>query len=144
MKPSCFSVIQIFYVTSILENAKITIFAILVAHILEKSKLEARNVVKWQFLEFLENDKNWFHVKYEWQKNAEIFTLRCITVWKSGKYTHFDKNFVKAKVLLEKLLNSWLDELFFGERISCFSTLWVINSFITVQNNAVCAKITRY
>ena len=31
---------------------------------------------KWQFWE-LHNDQNWFHVKSEWQKNPEIFTL-CI------------------------------------------------------------------
>ena len=36
----------------------------------------------------------------------------------------FDKNFVKATILLKKLLNSWFHEIFFRwERISCFSTL---------------------
>ena len=34
------------------------------------------------------------------------------------------KNYVKAKVLLNKLLKSWFDEIYFWwERISCFSTL---------------------
>ena len=35
----------------------------------------------------------------------------------------FGKNFVKATVLLKKLLNRWFDEIFFSERISRFSTL---------------------
>ena len=34
---------------------------------------------KWQFWGFLKNDQNWFHVKSEWQKNLEIFTL-----WKTN------------------------------------------------------------
>ena len=41
----------------------------------------------------------------------------------------FPKNFVKAMVLLKKLLNSWFDEIFFQwERIFRFSTLCVIDS----------------
>ena len=37
----------------------------------------------------------------------------------------FGKNFVKVTVLLNKVLKSWFDEIFYKwERISRFSTLW--------------------
>ena len=49
-------------------------------------------------------------------------------VWKLRKFSLFDKNFVKATVLLKKLINSWFHEKkIWWERISCFSTLWVTN-----------------
>ena len=41
----------------------------------------------------------------------------------------FGKNFVKVTILLNKLLKSWFDEIFFRwERISRFSTLWGVHS----------------
>ena len=36
--------------------------------------LELLKWAKWQFLG-LHKDQNWFHIKFEWQKNPEISTL---------------------------------------------------------------------
>ena len=48
----------------------------------------------------------------------------------------FRKNFVKAMVLLKKLLNSWFDEIFFQwERISRFSTLWHLSRCRNCRNS---------
>ena len=62
--------------------------------------------------------------KITWKIVQEITHAQC------GNYGNslspiFGKNFVKAAVLLKKLLNNWFDEIFFKwERISHFSTLW--------------------
>ena len=62
-------------------------------------------------------------------KNSSISILWC------GNYGNslsgiFGKNFVKVTVLLNKLLKSWFDEIFFRwERISRFSTLWCSSQY---------------
>ena len=52
-------------------------------------------------------------------KTAAIAILSYVfTLWKLREFslTHFSKNFVNVTVLLNKLLKSWFDEIFFGER----------------------------
>ena len=62
----------------------------------------------------------YFHTVIFWfvkLKRVEVIGILC--------HAFFAKNFVKVTVLLNKLLKSWFDEIFFWwERISRFSTLW--------------------
>ena len=54
--------------------------------------------------------------------NLTIHRPHCGNLGNSLSHS-FDKNFVKVMVLLNKLLKSWFDEIFFRwEKISCFST----------------------
>ena len=76
--------------------------------------------------------KNWFHGNL-WQKNSWISTYYTLhTLWKLQKFTLtlFDKNFVKATVLLK----SWFHELsLFGEREFPVFTLTVWKIFFCLN-----------
>ena len=53
--------------------------------------------------------------KYYCTQEKFLVLLHSVTVWKLQKFslTLFHKNFVKAMVLLKKLLSSWFYEIFF-------------------------------
>ena len=48
---------------------------------------------KWQFLE-LQNDQNWFHVKFEWQKNLKIphFSMHSVKITSFFNHSYFTWN----------------------------------------------------
>ena len=79
---------------------------------------------------------NWFHVNSEWHKNSQISQIGIHSENCRNSLSHlFRKNFVKAMVLLKKLLNSWFDEIFFQwERISRFSTLCIKDFFREINS----------
>ena len=66
------------------------------------------------------------------------FIEKSLTLREKFDFCHFflqnDKNFVKVRFLLKKLLNNWFDEFFFGE-----SNSFLFN-FKTVLHTAQCRK----
>ena len=67
------------------------------ANIHENQNSEPLHVVKWLILHF-QNPQNWFHVKFEWYKNHEIYIL-----WRNGcriESEHIWPHVGKAKMRL--------------------------------------------
>ena len=59
-----------------------------------------------------------WRIFFQWERISWFSTLcaQCSVEITGIRYHAFGKNFVKATVLLNKLLKSWFDEIFFGER----------------------------
>ena len=89
---------------------------------------------------------NWFDEEYfTWERSSPFLHTALAQCGNYGNSLSriFGKNFVKVtvlRVLLNKLLNSWFDGIFFWwERISRFSTLWVWKN----ENFSLSKKISR-
>ena len=76
-------------------------------------------------IDFTENSNGRKILKFPHCVNSRVAYTQCGNFGNSLSH-FFDKNFVKATVLLNKLLKSWFHETFFQwERISQISTLCV-------------------
>ena len=90
---------------------------------------------KWQFFE-LQNDKNWFHVNSEWQKNPENSTL-CFPYWaaqvciRAKRYIFARKEVGFCEVDLKRVRGNWIYSFYlFIQVANCRLIQWILKFFI--------------